>query len=277
MIQIGRTYTLTVLKKLDFGYYLDGLNLGEILLPINEAIDSIEIGAEVSVFIYLDSDDRLIATTLLPKVQVGHCACLKVVDKNATGVFLDWGLKKDLFVPFAEQRVPMSIGRSYVVYVYLDNSMRIAASSRLSRFLSEFAREEFIVNQAVDLLICTRSEMGYKAVVDGSHLGLLHQSELINEIQIGQSIRGFIKFIREDDLIDLTLQVQGSTGRDILDQKILDYLIANDGVLGVTDKSSPEEIFQLFSVSKANYKKSLGRLYKAQAIILTKTEITLKL
>jgi predicted RNA-binding protein (virulence factor B family) len=275
MVYIGRTARLQIIREFDFGLFLHGGDLGDILLPRRYVPARYNIDDWLDVFIYLDSDDNLIATTQKPYAQVGECAYLEVVDTNSVGAFLDWGLQKDLLVPFKEQRVPMERGKSYVVYVFEDNSGRICGSSKLDSFLNEQNEDKFENNQEVDLLIASRSPMGYKAVINGSHLGLLHNSELLTTVKTGQKMKGYIRQIRPDDAIDLTLQKQGTEMKDELSEKILADLKKSGGVSNVTDRSPPEEIFARYQVSKGNYKKVLGQLYKDKKIILTKDKITL--
>ncbi|MGB1539893.1 MAG: CvfB family protein [Rickettsiales bacterium] len=276
MLAIGNTNRLTVVKQLDFGFYLDGGVLGEILLPNRYAPSGCSAGDALDVFIYYDSEDRLIATTETPLAEVGQCAFMKVKDKGRFGVFLDWGLSKDLLVPFAEQRVPMEVGKSYVVYVFLDTTGRIAASSRLNRFLEEEDFADFDTGQEVQLLVASRSDLGVKAVIDGTHLGLIHKNDLFKPVHMGDCLTGYIKTIREDDdRIGLTLQPPGAKGRDALSEAILRHLKENGGTSALTDKSPPDAIYKAFSVSKANYKKALGRLYKEKQITIAKDKIAL--
>ena len=275
MLTIGKTSRLQVIKEVDFGLYLDGGEFGEILLPTRYVPADCKIDDWVEVFIYLDSEDIIIATTEKPLAEIGECAHLAVVDTNSYGAFMNWGLPKDLLVPFREQRVPMRPGKSYTVCIFEDNSGRICASSRLDDFLSEQAEGVFEVNQSVDLLIATRSPLGYKAVIDGTHLGLIHYGDLLAPIKVGQRMKGYIKYIRPDDAIDLTLQQQGQEMRDDLDQQILTDLEMGGGTSTLTDKSSAEDIFNQYQVSKSNYKKALGRLYKNKKIILNKDVIKL--
>lgn len=275
MLAIGNTNTLTVIKQLDFGFYLDGGTLGEILLPTRYAPRGCNPGDQLEVFIYYDSEDRLIATTEKPHAEVGQCAAMKVVQVGKFGAFLDWGLAKDLLVPFSEQRVPMEVGKTYVVHVYLDTTGRIAASSRLDRFLEEEDFADFKPGQQVELLIATRSDLGYKAVIDGTHLGLIHKNDVLRPIRIGERLTGYVKSIREDDRINLSLQPVGRAVRDDLPEKILAHLKAEGGTSRLTDKSPPEAIFDAFGVSKANYKKALGKLYKEKRILLAKDKVTL--
>jgi hypothetical protein len=275
-IVIGRMNRLETVKTVDFGLYLDGGEFGEVLLPKRYVPEGSDIGSWISCFLYFDSEDRLIATTETPYVQIEQCAHLKVVAVNKIGAFVDWGLSKDLLVPYSEQAVPMIVGKRYVVYAYQDQaSERIVASSKLSHYLSEVG-SYFKPDQKVDLLISGRSDLGYKAVINGSHLGLIFNSDVIQTIHIGDKITGYIKSVRAGDhKIDLALRPSQTLPRDALEATILSYLAENGGVCSITDKSSPNEIYEVFRASKANYKKTIGKLYKERKISLTKTEIKL--
>jgi len=275
MAELGKMNRLRVVKTVDFGVYLDGDEDGEILLPKRDVPKNCQIGGHLDVFIYTDSEDEIIATTVKPKAMVGQCACLTVVDMTKIGAFMDWGLSKDLFVPFRQQARPMKVGQSYVVYLYVDeNSDRIAASSRLDRFLSE-AGTYFQLGQAVKLMISDQTDLGYKAVIDETHLGLLFKDHVFQPLKIGQQLEGFIQQVREDQKIDLSLQKIGHETRDELSAQILKQLAEQNGVLKITDKSPPKEIYQQFEVSKASYKKALGGLYKQRLIKIEKDKITL--
>lgn len=274
MAQIGQVNRLKVVKEVEFGLYLDGGDLGEILLPNRYVPDSAKLGEKLEVFVYQDSQDRLVATSEKPLVSVGEVAFLKVNQVNRTGAFLDWGMPKDLLVPFAEQRVPMEEGRSYCVYVYVDSSGRIAASSKLSLFLKE-TNTDFKSGQEVSLLVASRSNLGYTAVINGTHLGLIHNSDILQPLRMGQKMKGYIKGIRPDLKINLTLQKQGREGREELAEQILAHLAENQGHSTLTDKSSPEAIFKQYRVSKARYKKTLGQLYKARKITIEPDHIAL--
>ncbi len=275
MLQIGKLNRLTLIKKVDFGMFLDGGKYGNILLPKRYVTDEMRIGDQLEVFIYLDSDDCIIATTEQPKVMVGECAYLQVKEVNAVGAFLDWGLLKDLLVPYGEQHKPMEVGRHYVVCVYLDPyTNRITASSRLNRHLEERA-SGLRLGQAVDLLICGKSDMGYKAVINHTHLGLLFRDDAFRPLSFGEKVKGFIKNIRPDRKIDVSLQAQGRDSRDDLADKILADLQRNGGVSYLTDKSAPDEIYKRFNVSKGNYKNALSLLYKQRKILIDADKITL--
>lgn len=275
MTEIGRMATLAVVKHLDFGMYLDGGQLGEILLPTRYIPDGVQIGDAVDVFLYLDSEDRLLATTETPYVMVGQFAHLYVKDTNKAGAFLDWGLPKDLFVPFKEQQSPMQPGKSYTVCVYRDASGRIAASSKLHSFFEEENFDDFTVGEEVELHIASRSDLGYKAIINGTHLGLIHKADVFQDLALGQELTGYIKNLREDGRIDISLQPPIGKAIESLSQKILDHLQAHGGSSPITDKSPPEVIYKEFGASKANFKRALGALYKEKRIELTKDKILL--
>lgn len=271
---VGQFNRLKVVKEVEFGLYLDGGRLGEVLLPKRYVPANAKSGDWLEVFIYLDSQDRLVATTEKPLASVGEVAYLRVTQVNRTGAFLNWGMPKDLLVPYSEQRVPMEAGRSYVVYLYLDNSGRIAASSKLSLYLDEH-NGDFRSGQAVNLLVASRSQMGYTAVINGTHLGLIHHSELLQPLHMGQKVKGYIQSIRDDGKINLTLQQPGQAGRDELAEQILQHLQAQGGRSDLTDYSTPEAIFAQYRVSKARYKKTLSQLYKARKIEIFDDHIAL--
>lgn len=277
MIEVGKNHQLVVSKHEDHGIYLAD-DAEEVLLPtqyLPEDKTLWQVGKALEVFVYLDSEDRPVATTEEPFAQVGECAFLTVVGQSGFGSFVDWGLSKDLLVPFKEQRVPMEEDRSYVVYIFLDKSHRIAASSSLSRYLSEINEGEFEHRQEVDLLIASRSDLGFKAVIDGSHLGLIHNNELVRPIKVGEKIKGYIGKLRDDGRINLSLQKLAYEVRDELSEQILAFLNDNGGRINLTDKSSPGEINAIFHVSKSNYKKALGKLFKEGKIVFHEKSVRL--
>lgn len=275
MITIGKTNKLQVVKQVDFGLYLDGGEHGEILLPARYVPAGSGISEWINVFIYLDSDDLIIATTETPYAEVNQCAHLQVVDVNYNGAFLNWGLSKDLIVPFMEQRIPMKIGKSYTVHIYEDLSGRICASSKLDRYLNEKSDGHFENDQEVSLLIASRSPLGFKAIIDNTHIGLIHNNDMLASLNVGDRVSGYIKNIRPDDAIDLSLQPHIKQIRNDLPNRILDDLEENGGTSNLTDVSSPEDIFARYQVSKGNYKKALGQLYKDNKITLNDGTITL--
>ena len=275
MVNIGQYNLLKVIKIVDFGCYLDGGPYGNILLPQKYVDKNTRLGDSIEVFIYLDSEDRVVATTLKPKAIVGECAYLKVVQTNRVGAFLDWGLPKDLLVPFNEQQKPMQQGYSYTVYVYLDSqSERIAASSWLENHLASDA-SVFKSKQAVELMIYAKSDLGFKAIVDGTHLGQLYENEIFRKLHYGEKLPGYIRQVRADGKIDLSLYQAAHLSRINLADQILDHLKANKGVSSLTDKSPPQEIYDSFGISKSVYKKTLGLLYKNRQIKIEKDRITL--
>lgn len=274
MAKVGRVNQLKIVKEVEFGLYLDGENLGEILLPKRYVPEGVVIGQKIDAFIYLDSQDRLVATTDAPLASMGEVAFLKVTQVNKTGAFLDWGMPKDLLAPFSEQRVPMEKGRSYCVYIYEDKTGRIAASSKLSLHLSEDGHQ-FKRGQDVNLLVSSRSDLGYSAVVNGTHLGLIHNSEILQPLRIGQKLKGYIKEVRADGKLNLAINKKGHAAVDELSAKILAHLAENNGVSNLTDKSTPEAIFAVYRDSKANYKRAIGRLLKLKKIVIEPNQIRL--
>ncbi len=275
MISVGKYFNLEVIKQVDFGVYLNGENLGEVLLPAKYVEPEVELGDYVDVFLYLDSEDRPVATTETPFATVGEFAYLRVLDITRVGAFLDWGLEKDLLVPFGEQQIPMINGRSYLVYVYLDKaSGRITASSKIDKFLDDQRPHSFRKKQAVDLIIATSTDLGYKAIINHSHWGMLFASDIHERLRPGQRKKGYIKRIRPDNKIDLILQGKPTTrGRDAL--FIQKKLLENDGYMAVHDKSDPAVIKKIFGLSKGAFKKAIGILYKQKVILIEKGGIRL--
>ena len=275
MAQVGRFNKLEVVKEVDFGVYLDGGELGTILLPQRYMPEDCELGDWIDVFLYFDSEDLLIATTESPRVEVGRCEMLKVIDINNAGAFMDWGLPKDLLVPYSEQLKPMEVGYSYVVYVFHDqDSDRIAASTRLQDYLAE---ESVWVKprQAVELLIAGRTDLGYKAVINDQYLGLIFRDDAFRPLKVGERLPGFIKNIRPDGKIDLVISQGTLQGDHDLGEQIIESLRASGGVSTLTDKSQPEEIYRTFKVSKKKYKQALGSLYRSKRILLSAEKIQL--
>ena len=250
MANIGKYNSLSVLRKLEFGFYLDGKEDGDILLPLRYAPDTCKVGDKIDVFIYFDSEDRIIATTEKPFATVGEFACLKAVAVNSVGAFLDWGLPKDLLVPFREQKQPMEEGKSYVVFIYIDaETDRIAASAKLGQFLNHEPLN-YMPGDEVELFITGESELGYKAAINNRHEGILYKNEVFKELKKGQQIKGYIRKVREDGKIDLRLFKDGYEKVDELSKSILEILRKNEGFLDVTDKSPADEIYRLFGMSK---------------------------
>lgn len=278
MAQIGRFNSLQVVKHTDFGLYLDGGADGEILLPRRYVPKDVPcaVGERLDVFVYHDSEDRLIATTLKPRVEVGGFACLKVVAVNHVGLFLDWGLPKDLFLPHSEEKRPLQVGDHCVVHAYLDpRTRRVTATARLDRYLDN-TPAKYRRGQAVELLVVERTDLGFKVIVDGRHWGLLHKNELIKPLRSGQRTTGYIRELREDGKINLSLQPQGREAADSLSEQILARLRESGGRLALSDKSSPEDIVRQFGVSKGSFKKAIGGLYKQGLIAILDEHIELR-
>ena len=275
MVEIGTFNQLQVVKQIDFGVYLDGGELDTILLPRRYVPEGCEIGDWLDVFLYFDSDDLLIATTEKPKVQVGDCEMLTVVDINHAGAFMDWGLPKDLLVPYNEQQKPMEVGYSYVVHVFHDqNSDRIAASTKLNHHLDE-ETVWLKPRQHVNLLIAGRTDLGYKAVIDNKYLGLIFRADAFRPLKIGERLPGFVKNIRADGKIDLVISQSTLQGDHDLGEQIIRHLQEMGGESQISDKSDPEEIYHLFKVSKKKYKQALGTLYKSKRILIEPGKVKL--
>lgn len=272
---IGRTHHLRVTAKQPSGYLLDALSLGELFLPVRQAPKTLTVGEKVEVFLYLDSRDRPAVTTRTPRIRLGEFALLKVVDVNNNGAFMDWGLDKDLLVPFAEQHHKMQPGKSYLVHLYRNKADgRLVASSKLDRFLEEDGRYRYKPGQAVDLIIANSTELGFRAIVNQRHWGLLFRDEVFQRLSYGQSIRGYIKRIRKDGKLDLTLQA-GQQSRDEYAERIVDYLRQHGGFAPLHDKSEPGEISRVFGISKSAFKKTIGHLYKQRRISIEENGIRL--
>lgn len=275
MIEVGKYHTLTIVKSVDFGLYLDGGESGEILLPKRYIPEGVEVGDTIEVFLYLDSEGRPIATNLKPYIIVGEFAYLKVSHVDANGAFLDWGLMKDLFVPFKEQKVPMIVGESYVVYAYIDKvTERVVASSKVDKFL-ENSDVPFKEGDEVSILVYQRTDLGYKAIINGKYSGLLYNNEIHKPLKVGDSGVAYVKQIRPDFKIDLILRKPQSENVGDVTGLILQKLKESSGLLPIGDKSSPEEIYQLFGVSKKVFKKAVGDLYKKRIIGIEENGIRL--
>ena len=274
MLKIGQYNQLKVIKHVDFGVYLDGMDDGEILLPLKYMPDECEVGQSIDVFVCFDSEDRLIATTEKPLIQVGQFAMLTVRAVEQVGAFLDWGLSKDLLLPFAEQIRNLRVGQNVVVFCYVDSSDRIAATMKVDKH-AEKNTADLKVDQEVSLLIYNRTDLGYKAIVDQKHIGVLFHNEVFQDIQYGETLKAYIKQIRPDGKIDLRLLKAGHKAAQELAPLILEELKKNQGFLPVTDKTSAEEIYERFGVSKKKFKIALGDLYKKRQILISDQGIKL--
>ena len=274
-INLGKFNTLRVVKEVDFGMYLDGGMEGEILLPKRYVPKDCKPGDELRVFIYLDQEERLIATTQTPLAQVGEFACLEVAWVNQYGAFLNWGLMKDLFVPFREQKTRMEVGRKYIVHVHLDEeSYRIAASAKVEHYLSQ-EKPAYEPGQEVNALIWQKTDLGYKVIIDNRYAGLLYESEIFQQLYMGMKVKAYIKQVREDGKIDLTLQKLGQAKVEDFSSTLLEYIRRNGGCTHLNDKSPADEIYALFGVSKKTFKKAVGDLYKKRLVTLQKDGIRL--
>lgn len=272
---LGKYNQLEVVKEVDFGVYLDGGDDGEILLPSRYVPEGCKPGDVLNVFIYLDNEERLIATTLQPKVQVGEFACLEVAWINEYGAFLDWGLMKDLFVPFREQKMKMQKGRSYVVHAHVDEeSYRIMASAKVERYLSK-EKPDYQPGQEVEIMIWQRTDLGYKAIVENQYSGLIYQGEIFKSLEPGMKLTAYIRQVREDGKIDLTLQKDGQKKVEDFSEVLLQFIKEQGGHTLLNDKSAAEDIYEAFGVSKKTFKKAVGDLYKKRLIVLEEGGIRL--
>ncbi len=274
MISLGKYNTLKILRDSPFGMFLGGDGDESVLLPRKYVPAEAAIGDTLKVFVYADSEDRLVATTLTPKITLNQCAYLEVKAVAPVGAFLDWGLEKDLFVPFKEQVQEMQVGERHVVILLLDRkSNRLIASARIIKLIK--TNPTFTEGDSVDLLICHKSELGWQVIIDKEHLGLLYHNEIFQPLEIGDQLPGFIKQIREDGKVDVTLQKQGYGQIESSQQVLLDKLRKNNGVLELTDKSTPEDIADKVQMSKKTFKKAVGHLYKQKIITITPNGIEL--
>ena len=266
MVEIGRINTLDINRETENGVYLDGQELGEILMPQKFVTPEDKEAGYATVFVYTDSEDRLVATTETPIAMAGEFAVLKVVATTKFGAFLDWGLPKDLLVPFGEQKADMEEGRSYLVYIYLDlQTNRIVASAKLDKFLDN-TPPEYEAGDEVDLIITDETDLGYKAVVNMEHWGMLYKNQVYKPLSKGDRLKGYVNKVREDEKIDLLLEKPGYEKVDAISQNILNELKENHGFMAVSDKSSPEMIKAMFGISKKNFKKAIGGLYRKRLI-----------
>jgi|SRR6185312_6329313 len=275
MVEIGKWNKLRMVKDVDFGIYLDGGDDGEILMPNRYVQQGTKVGDEVDAFIYLDSEDRLIATTEQPFAQVGDFALLEVVSTSSFGAFLNWGLMKDLLVPFGEQRMKMEVGKSYVVYIKLDErSGRIIGTAKLEDYLDK-TPADYKEGQEVDLIIYARTVLGYKAIINKAHTGVIYHADVFREVERGEETKGYIKKIRLDGKIDLILDKPGYEKVDDISKQILEKLKEQNGFIPLVDKSPAEDIYEMFAISKKTFKKAIGSLYKARLITIEENGIKL--
>lgn len=267
-IILGDYNNLEIVKRVSFGLYLDGDEDGEILLPAKYVPDGYDIGDIIKVFVYLDNEERLVATTEEPLAKVGDFALLRVAWTNDYGAFLDWGLLKDLFVPFSEQEGKMVKGNSYLVYVTIDRkSYRIYASARLDKYLSR-TKPPYETDEEVDIIVWRRTDLGWKVIVNGNHSGLVFANEVFRDLKTGDRLKGYVKRVRTDGKIDIVLQRHGVAGDDDSSMRLLSAIEAQRGFLPLNDNSSPDEIYSMLGMSKKAFKRAAGKLYKQRLIII---------
>lgn len=279
MIELGKVNTLQVIKRVDFGLYLDGgKKIGEILLPAKYVPEGTHIGDWLDVFLYLDTEERLVATTETPYAQVDDFAYLEVSWVNNFGAFLNWGLMKDLFVPFREQKMKMQKGSSYIVHVHLDEeSYRIMASAKVERYLETIDRRNcpLQVGEEVDILVWQKTELGLKVIVNNRYGGLLYDDQMFRELRTGDRSKAYISQIRPDGKLDLMLTRPGFAAAQDFSEELLQYLKENGGRSILGDKSPAEDIYSTFGVSKKVFKKAVGDLYKKRLITISPDGIQL--
>ncbi len=272
---IGQYHHLRVLREVDFGFYLALEGATDILLPRRYAPDA-QVDDQLAVFVYRDSEDRLIATTERPLAAVGECAFMEVMALESFGAFVDWGLTKELLVPYPEQPSGMQVGRYYPVFVYLDErSQRLAGSCRLRRFVTPVA-EGLAAGEMVNLLIISETDLGYKAVVNHRYWGLLYRNEVFREVLPGDRLRGYVRQVRDDGQLDLTLRRPGYSEVETAADEIRYQLGQRGGRLPLTDKSDPADIYELLNISKKTFKQAVGKLYREQVVTLHEDEIRLR-
>lgn len=275
MIKLGDYNTLKIVKNVDFGLYLDGGDAGEILLPTRYVPQNAKVGDELEVFIYLDQDEKLIATTLHPLAKVGDIAYLEVAWVNEYGAFLNWGLMKDLFCPFREQKMRMQKGQHYIVYIKEDEEThRLLATAKIDKYLSA-ERPPYKHGDAVEILIWQKTDLGFKAVVDNQYQGQLYEDQIFQPLHTGDRLTAYVDHIRQDNKIDITLQPTGRRQTEEFSEVLLRYLQENGGHCDLGDKSPSELIVDRFKVSKKVYKKAVGDLYRRRLITISNNGIDL--
>jgi len=276
MIEIGKYNTLTILRTTSVGLYLGDEEGEDVLLPNKYVPENYEIDDDIKVFVYLDYDERKIATTLTPKILMHQFALLEVTAVSEHGAFLDWGLEKNLLVPFKEQRQKMEEGRWYIVYLNLDEQTdRLYASNRIEKVLDN-EMLSVAKGEEVDIMFFRETEIGYSVIVNHCHKGLVFKNELFKEVNIGDQQKAYIKLVREENKLDISLQPIGYENfNSVNTQKLYDDLKSNDGFIPLTDKSAPDDIYKRFGISKKAFKKAVGELYKQRKIIIEEKGISL--
>ena len=276
-MQLGKKNILKVLRKVDFGYYLDAEEYDSVLLPMRYAPENLQENDEIEVFIYLDSEDRIIATTETPLAEVGQCAYLTAKEVNKYGAYLDWGLPKDLFVPYREQKMRMTASKKYWVFLYIDEDTdRIAASAKIDKFLDRYT-PPYNEGDEVSIQIHSKTGLGTKVIVDNLYWGIIYENEIFTNLTIGETRIAYIKKIRDDLKLDISLSKSGYQNKiSDIESTILSELGANNGFLPLHDKSSSDEIRDALSMSKKSFKMAIGGLYKAGKISIEANGIRLK-
>ncbi len=275
-ILLGDYNTLTVTRKVDFGIYLNGGDEGDILMPQRYVPEGTQVGDELRVFVYLDQEERPIATTETPLARVGEFAFLECSWVNEYGAFLSWGLMKDLFCPFREQKQRMERGKKYIVYVYIDEeSYRIAASAKVEKFLSQ-SLPPYAEGDEVELLVQQKTDIGFKVIVDNQYGGLVYENQVFRQIHTGDRLKGFVAMLRHDGKLDIRLQATGRQHTIDFAEELLQYLKTHDGVCELGDKSEAEDIKRQFQVSKKTFKRAVGDLYKRRLITVSPLKIQLQ-
>lgn len=276
MIEIGKYNELEILRETTIGLYLGDEEGDDVLLPNNYCPESYEIGDKIWVFVYLDNQARKIATNMTPKILLHEFAFLEVVAVNDAGAFLEWGIVKDLLVPFKEQRMRMEVGRWYIVYMDIDEkSGRLFASNKIEHRL---VNEDLTVKEGdkVELLVLQKTDLGFSVIINNKYKGLIFENEIFEEIRVGQKQIGYVKNIRADNKIDITLQPQGYLhAKDPHMDLVERALHNNNGFLPLHDKSTPDDIYAMLKMSKKAFKRSIGNLYKAKKIEITSEGIRL--
>ena len=276
MIPIGIYQTLTIDRREPQGFYLINEDEDEVLLPQSYITDKMNIGDPVDVFVYCDSNDIEIATTEKPYFTVDQFAYLRVTDVNHMGAFCDWGVNKELFIPFRNQKTALLAGQQVMVHMYIDDlTYRLVGTTKLNKYLLHSASKVFSLGEEVDLLVYSQTNLGYKAIINQQYSGLIYENEVLEPLSIGEQCKGYVKPERSDGKIDLSLYPIGHTSIEPNGQKILERLKKNDGFLPFNDKSNPESIKSEFGISKKLFKKSLGGLYKQKLISIKEDGIHL--
>ena len=271
MVNVGQYNTLKVVKAVDFGMYLDGGDGEEILLPKRYVSEGLNPDDEIRVFVYHDNDGRLIATTQQPFAVVGEIAMMEVTDVNASGAFLKWGIMKDVFVPIALQEKRMRPGDRRLVRLFIDERTgRVTATEKIDKYLSNY---ELTVKEhdPVDLVVYQKTDIGFKVIVNSTHMGVIHTNEMFREPEIGEKLKGFVKHVRPDHKLDISPGSKGYAKVQDEEGKIMKLLKDNNGYLPYNDKSSPEDIYSFFGMSKKTFKMTMGAMFKKKLISFTQT------